>query len=55
MIQALLGDRTSHTHKSKYRGLHLNAKNHNTVRGSEPCHSLPKEVLETPAVEIFKT
>ncbi|KFV78137.1 hypothetical protein N308_15071, partial [Struthio camelus australis] len=43
-------------HKLKHRKFHLNMrKNFFTVRVPEPWHRLPREVVESPSLEIFKT
>ncbi|KGL73948.1 hypothetical protein N309_03041, partial [Tinamus guttatus] len=43
-------------YKLKHRKFHLHMrKNFFTVRVTEPCNRLPREVVESPALEIFKT
>jgi len=43
-------------HKLKHRKFHLNMrKNFFTVWATEPWNRLPREVVESPSLEIFKT
>jgi len=43
-------------HKLKQRKFHLNMrKNFFPLRVMEPWHRLPREVVESPSLEIFKT
>ncbi|KFP65528.1 hypothetical protein N322_12486, partial [Cariama cristata] len=43
-------------HKLKLGKLHVNIrKNFCTLRVAEPWHRLPREAVESPSLEIFKT
>jgi len=57
LFSAVPSNRTrGNRHKSKHRKFHLNMrKNFYPLRVTEHCTRLPREVVESPSLEIFKT
>ena len=56
LFSVVPSDRTKgNEHKLKQRKLQLNRRKNFTLRVTEPWPRLPREVVESPSLEIFKT